>query len=109
VALKKQTSHKGIAADYWRINNFQYDDKTDKASIHLWLYKDKTTSDENLDNGLRREVIGLNDVSKIAIPEELQSETNPRNLLKTMLYQKLKESKLEDGKETNWFADAEDA
>ena len=109
MALRKETSFKGATADYWRINTFTYNDVDDTAAVHLWLYASEEAKDENLkDNGLKRLVLPLVGIKSIQISEELQQITNPRDLLKTMLYQKIKEAKLDaDENETNWFVDAE--
>ena len=110
MALRKETSFKGATADYWRINVFTYNDINDTATVHLWLYSSEAAKDSNVkDNGLKRLVLPLAGIKSIIIPEELAAITNPRDLLKTMLYQKIKESKLDaEENETNWFVDAED-
>ncbi len=109
MAIKKQTTYKGLNAEYWRINLFTYDDISDTAIVHLWLYGNEASKDNNLKNGLKREVLRLPDIKEIEIPDELHAITNPRDLLKSMLYLKIKESNKVEDEETNWFADAEDA
>ena len=108
MALKKETSYKGMISNYWRINNFSYDDLNDSATVSLWLYGSEESKAADLKNGLRREVLKLEGISKIVIPEVLQEVTNTRDLLKSMLYAKIKESKIVNEVETNWFADSED-
>ena len=109
MAIKKLTSYKAAPAAYWRINIFSYDDINDTATIHLWLYVNEEAKNENLQaNGLKREIITVTGIKEIDIPAELSEITNLRDILKTLLYLKIKESKLdEDENETNWFVDAE--
>ena len=110
MALKLATTFKGAPSEYWRINVFTYDDVNDTAIVHLWLYVNEESKNDNIKaNGLKREILNLTEIKNIIIPEELQVINNPRDLLKTMLYAKIKESKLdEDGNETNPFVLAED-
>jgi len=109
MAIKKAKSHKGIQADYWRINDFYYDDVKKEARVDLWLYASEEAKNANLkDNALRRDPIVIDNPMDIDIPEPLRVIVNMRDLMKTMLYLKIMESKLDaDGNETNWYADAE--
>ncbi len=130
MALKKQKEYKGMNAEYWRINQFTYDDTKDIANVSLWLYGNKEASDSSeSENGLYREVIEVEGIKAVEVPEQLQAlNLSPRDLLKTLLYTKIKESKIVnklrepteqeviDGTEiteyidveTNWFADSVD-
>lgn len=120
MALKLTENYNGMAAEYWRINTFNYDDRTDTAVVSLWLYFNKEASDSNLGNGLKREVFNIKGIKQTAIPEELSEIANPRDLLKALLYVKIKESKMiqdedkvdEEGNpvmiESNRFALSED-
>jgi hypothetical protein len=117
MALKKIKQYKGMNCEYWRINQFSYDDINDTANISLWLYVNQEATSDLANNALIREVIGISGIKQVQIPSELE-QSNPRDLLKFLLYTKIKESKKEivieevDGniveveKETNWFADA---
>lgn len=118
MALKKIKEYKGMNCEYWRINQLSYDDLTDTATVSLWLYANQQATSD-LNNALIREVITLTGIKEVIIPENVP--TNPRNLLKFLLYVKIKESNKqmvteldEEGnevqveKELNWFADSED-
>ena len=110
MALKLQTKYKGLDAEYWRINQFRYDDLTDTATVQLWLYGSEASKEENVsENALKREVIVVNGIKEIPTPDEsfMVDVTGPRDLLKKMLYQKIVESLLnEEGEEQNPFVNA---
>ena len=110
MALQLDQNYKGVTANYWRINILNYDDIQDQAVVHLWLYKDKASSDESLSNGLVREVHTIKGIKNIMLPEDVSPFPNPRDLLKYMLYVKLKESNIDPvtGNELNKFASATD-
>lgn len=115
MALKKTIDYKGADAEYWRINKFSYDDVNDTAIVDLWLYINEVSKNEDVaGNGLQRKVLNLSDIKNVEIPAELSEITSPRDLLKTLLYQKIKEPIMQTDPETgeevnvNWFSDAED-
>lgn len=117
MALKLITKYQGIDAEYWRINQFQYDDVRDEAYVHLWLYFNKEAS-LNKENKLTREVITIQGVKQFPLPEQefYVGVNSPRDLIEKLLYLKLTEpvyeTKIEDGQEiqvqVNKFAEAED-
>ena len=92
-----EENYKGITANYWRIDSFQYDDLQDKVIVDIRLYANKESAVEG--NSLTREVIQISGIKEIAIPEG--DFGTPRNLLKTMLYQRI----MEDGKFKNGVSD----
>lgn len=58
MALKKTKNYKGIDCYYWRINNFNYDDINDKATVELYLYQNEQTV-KDLSNSLLKELVCL--------------------------------------------------
>lgn len=123
MALKLSETYKGLPAEYWRIDNINIDDQNNFARISLWLYANQESASSK-QNRLKREVFMIEDLKDITIPEELSSEQNMRNLIKSLAYEQLKESnlvqdtnadgtpKVEDGNpvmiESNKFAEAID-
>lgn len=111
MALQLEEKYKGTPANYWRINHFQYDDIKGEAIVHLWLYADKTASDASThENGLKREIIKLTGMNEIQVPDTSSMlPLTMRDLLKTMLYQKITTPNPdpETGEETNKWATAE--
>ena len=117
MAIRKIKTHKGIECDYWRIDDSKYNYRIDVATVSLWLYYNQEAS-KNLANSLIKEVIQVSGIRDMLTPERL--DLNPADLMKTLLYQKIKESNIEksieivDGKEVikdtelNWFVDAVD-
>jgi len=100
MALKKIVNFKGVNAEYWRINQFEYNDLTDEAFVTLGLYANEEAKDKSMQFNVldvRNEV--LKDIKLIPIPTNIPA-TNPRDLIKIMLYSKLKT--------TEFFKDAED-
>lgn len=109
MALQLETQYKGIIANYWRINQLNYDDVLDKAQVQMWLYKDEEAKNASLDNTLIRSVIEVNNVTGVNLPEDMSQFTNARDLLKAMLYSKIKEPVLDtQGENTNPFVNAVD-
>ena len=118
MALKKIKNYKGMNCEYWRINQFSYDDITDTAIVSLWLYVNQEATINLSENTLIREVLTIKGIKQVEItPEIIALNLNPRDLLKRLMYIKLKESKkemiLDENNqevevETNFFADSED-
>jgi len=109
MALQLTRNYKGIEANYWRINTLNYDDVLDRATVSLWLYKDEAAKNESLENTLIREVIVLDNVKDVPLPEDMSGFTNSRDLLKAMLYNKIKQPILdEEGENINPWVDAVD-
>jgi len=127
MALKKLKQIKGIDAEYWAITNFQYDDISNSAKGVIALYYNQEAR-ENKANFLFREAFKVSKIEDISTPEGLPV-TSVKDLIKSMLYPKIKESRMskevkldeegnemkdEDGKtiredvEQNYFVDAED-
>ena len=90
MALQLETKYKGVTANYWRINDFNHNDITDKAIVSLWLYLNEASKDESLENTLTRQVVTIDNISSILIPDDLSAIKNARDLLKTMIYDKIK-------------------
>lgn len=94
MAIKLPEDYKGYTAEYWRINKLIYNDIDDSASVDLWLYADKNKASLDLNyNALERVVLKLDGIKNTSLPEDMTSFTNPRDLLKAMLYMKIMESK----------------
>lgn len=89
MALKLTTTYKGVTAEYWRINKLTYDDKQDIADVIVALYKDETAKTASLDNELKAVTVRVSGIKTTEIPDELKVITNPRDLLKAMLYAKM--------------------
>ena len=109
MALQLDTNYKGITANYWRINAFQYDDIKDEAVVNLWVYASEETKQAGLaDNALYREVLTLKGIKAMSLPDDadfMATVSGPRDLIKRMLYDKIKESHKDDeGNELNPFA-----
>lgn len=98
MAIKLPEQYKGLTANYWRIDNFSYDDHTDTAAVHLWLYADSDSATEG--NGLKREVLTISGIKDMAIPESADT-SSPRNLIKQLLYTKIMESVMVDSGEVD--------
>lgn len=115
MALKLQHVFKGVTAEYWRINYFNYNDVLDTAVVHLALYANEASKDEDLSNNvLDRREFRFDGVQQMAMPDMVMMKdiSGPRDFLKILLYNKIKESIpgiAEDGSsvETNPFVVAE--
>jgi len=102
MAIELEQKYKGITANYWRIDNFSYDDMKDVARVDLWLYADEESAKDG--NGLIREVLTVSGIKDMAVPE-VPEGTSPRDLVKAMLYEKITESNEDaEGNELNKFA-----
>ncbi len=101
MALELMVDFKTVYANYWRIGKFIHDDIRDKATIEIFLYKDKEAADAGLkENALKREVITLNGIK--------ENFADLRNTIKAVLYSTITKSQLgEDGEELNPWAEAE--
>ena len=92
MALQLNENFKGIQANYWRIRKEVVDTITNKVTIRLSLYKDKSTRLMNVNNFLKEEVF------------EFDGSDNTRE----DIYELIKQPVLEDGENINKFVDATD-
>lgn len=90
MALQKETSWKGVTANYWKIISASSDFRTNKTTVLLGLYNSKTSRDADVNNFLERKVFEFSGV----------------DLTREQEYVLIKESNIVDEVETNWFADA---
>lgn len=98
MAIQLPEQYKGLTANYWRIDNFSYDDHADTAKVELWLYADSDSAING--NGLKREVLSLSGIKDMTIPEGADT-SSPRNLIKQLLYTKIVESVMVDSGEVD--------
>lgn len=52
MALKKQTTFKGLTAEYWVVTSLSWKKAQNKTEVVLALFKDKATRDLGLNNAL---------------------------------------------------------
>lgn len=89
MAIQLDKEYKGIIANYWRINELQFNDLTDTATVTLGLYVNQEASTGRLkDNLLYSEIVRLTNISSILIDQDL-SGISVRNAIKMLLYMKI--------------------
>lgn len=91
MALQLEINYKGINANYWRINNLIYDDTIDTMIVSIWLYASRGARVESLENTWFKQDVVMPNISSVLLPEDKSSFITARDLLKTMLYVKIKE------------------
>ena len=130
MALRKTKQFKGVDCDYWKIIALTYDDIKDRAVVTVGLFATEATATAGANNYLLTEKIKLSGIKEIETPAEVQAlNLGPRDLLKALLYAKMKEpvivqrpveatfeERRAEGfvqefteEDVNWFSDAEDA
>jgi len=92
MALKLQTTFKGLTAEYWKIIKTYHNFVNGKVVVRLALYKDSATRLAN-----------VNDFIDLKTFEFDDGDTTRENI-----YGLIKASKIVDDVETNPFASAED-
>lgn len=93
MALIKSKTIKGVNAEYWKIIHTDNNFRTGKTTVNLGVYVSEEARQDNVMNYLETENFEFDDV----------------DLTRAEQYAKIKESKIVDEVETNWFADAVDA
>jgi len=92
MSLEKETDYFGVKANYWKIIDSKNDYIRGITHCSLGLYLNTLARSESIGNVLKRYNVQLIGV----------------DLTREQIYALMKVSKLQDGKETNFFVDAID-
>jgi hypothetical protein len=96
MAIILEEQYKGIAANYWRINEFKFNDLTGEAMVKMGLYVNAAAADGQLSaNLLSHKTLILQNVGEIVIDQDVTGIT-ARNVIKGMLYSKIMEPEMEE-------------
>jgi len=96
MAIKLEEQYKGITADYWRINEFRFNDLTGEATVKMGLYVNAAAADGQLSaNLLSHKTLVLQNVGEIVIDQDVRGVT-ARDVVKGMLYTKIMAPEMEE-------------